>query len=486
MLEIIEGEKMSKEIMELENIIGKGRIIQTPNILKLYSIDKSNFDPEGMPIGIIKVKNTIEIQKIIKFSNKNKISITPCSSGVHFYGRTIPTKRSIVIDLSEMNNIIKIDERNKNATIESGVSFLQLENVKDNGLLPLFPLCPPENKSVLTSYLEREPILVPKLEYYEPILTMEVILPTGEILRTGSAAVMPSKFAEYVVPFGPGLNWNQIFQGAQGTLGIITSATIKIEYLPKQDITYFITSDDLEDLIEPLYMIQRSLLGYECLLLNDLNLLMILESNKSENKSIRQKIPRWILIICLSGGDKLPGEKIKQEEEDLKDCLKEFKIKPSMTLGGLEKRILSTLRQAYKGQYWKLKLRENFQDIFFITTLDKVSTYVKIVDEISSHLNYPSDEIGCYIQPLVRAGACHIEFTFFYDSSNDKQTQIVRNAYEKLIKRLFDAGAFFSRPYGSIQTNFTYQNNPIYSKVLKDIKEIFDPNNIMNPGKLCF
>ena len=481
-----EGEYMFEEIRKLEYIFGKGRVLRNPNILKLYSSDESSFDPDRMPTCVIKPKNTNEIQNITKFSNKYKIPITPCSSKVHFYGRAIPMEGGIVIDLSEMNRIVKIDDRNKNVTIEPGVSFSQLETIKDHGLMPLFPICPPAKKSVLTSYLEREPLLIPKLEYYEPILTMEVVLPTGEILRTGSAATMPSKFAEYVVPFGPGLNWNQIFQGAQGTFGIITSATIKIEHLPKLNKSYFLTSNSLEDLIDPLYEVQRYLLGYECLIINDLNLATILASNKSEIESLRQNLPKWNLILCLSGGVELPEEKIKQEEEDFHDGLNEFKVKPSTTLAGLEKRILPILRQSYRGEYWKFRWKGNFQDILFITTLDKAPDFIKIVGEISSDLSYPLEDIGCYIQPLARGGACHMEFTLFYNSINDKQKQIMKNTYGKLIKTLFDMRAFFSRPYGSLLSGITYKRNLGYSQVLREIKEIFDPNNIMNPGKLCF
>ncbi len=477
---------MSKELQELEDILGKNRVIRNPDVLKFYSSDWSSFDSDRLPTCVLKPKNVSEIQKIVEFSIKYNIPLTPCSSGVHLYGRTLPAEGGIVIDLSEMNHIVKFDARNKNATIEPGVTFSQLEGINEHGLMPLFPFCVPEEKSVLTSYLEREPLLVPKLEYYEPILTMEVVLPTGEILRTGSAALKPSKFAEYVVPFGPGLNWNQIFQGAQGELGIVTGATIKIEHIPKLNKLYFVTSNSVEDLIDPLYEIQRYLLGYESLILNNLNLAMILASNNSDIEKFRQKLPGWMLIICLSGGVKLPEEKMKQEEEDFLESLNEFKVKPSTTLAGLEKRILRILRQSYKGEYWKLRWKGAFQDILFITTLDKAPAFIRAAVEISSNLGYPPEEIGCYIQPLVRGGACHMELNFFYDSSNDEQRQKVKNIYEKLVKSLFDMGAFFSRPYGSFLSDITYKRNPVYSRVLKEVKEIFDPNNIMNPGKLCF
>ncbi len=477
---------MSKLVKELEQILGREHIIRTPSALNSHSADKSCLEPRRVPMCICKPRTVEEVKKTVEFCDKHKIPLVPSSSGVHFYGRTIPADGGIIVDLSEMNRIVKFDDRNKNATIEAGVTFSQFESLKEKGLLPLFPLCVPERKSVLTSYLEREPLLVPKLEYYEPILTMEVVLPTGEILRTGSAAVKPSKFAEYVVPFGPGLNWNQIFQGAQGTLGIVTSATVKIEHLPKLDKLYFLSSNSLEELVDPLYEIQRYLLGYECLVLNDLDLATILADRKSEIEVLRHKLARWILIVCLSGGVKLPEEKLKQEEEDFLEILRGFSVEPSTRLEGLEEKVLLMLRQSCKGEYWKQMWKGDFQDIFFVTTLDKTPHHFEVVEKISSELGYPMDEVGCYIQPLVRGGACHMEFTFFYDSNNDKQLKKIKKTYEKLVECLFDGGAFFSRPYGSFLSKITYQRNLAYARILKEIKEVFDPNNIMNPGKLCF
>jgi hypothetical protein len=485
-LENPEVSKLTEIIRQLESFLSKSQILSGQDTLKPHSSDFSSFDSPKIPSLLLKPKNVSEIQKIVNFANKNMISITPCSSKIHFYGSSIPAEGGFIIDLSEMNRIIKIDARNKSTTIETGVTFSQLEIIKDRGLMPLFPLCPPAQKSVITSYLEREPLLVPKLEYYEPLLTMEVVLPTGEILRTGSAAVKPSKFAEYLVPFGPGLNWNQIFQGAQGTLGIITSATIKIEHIPKLTKMCFISSNDITELIDPLYEIQRNLLGYECLILNNRDLSLILANKSSDILSLKDKLPQWFLIICLSSGVYLPEEKIKQEENDLLYSLKEFNIKPSTTVSGLEKQILPIIRQSYKAKYWKLKVNTNFQDIIFITTLDMVSSFIHELDKILSELDYPFEDVGCYIQPLVRGGACQLEFSFFYDSLIESQRQKAKNLYETLILKFFKMGAFFSRPYGTFLSDIVYKNNLAYTHVLNEIKQIFDPNNIMNPEKLCF
>jgi hypothetical protein len=245
-------------------------------------------------------------------------------------------------------------------------------------------------------------------------------------------------------------------------------------------------SHNLEDLIDPLYEIQRYLLASECFIINRTDLSHILAHDSSEMELIRKKVPSWILIINLSGGVILPEEKIRQEEQDLHYCVNAFDINLSTKLSGLENDVPSIIKQSCKGKYWKLKWRNNFRDILFITTLDKVPAFVHLVEETTSELRYPFEDVGCYIQPLVRAGACHVEFSFFYDSLSEKQTPIMKNLYQTLVDEFFQMGAFFSRPYGSYLSNIVYGHKPAYTRVLKEIKEIFDPNNIVNPEKLCF
>ena len=111
-------------------------------------------------------------------------------------------------------------------------------------------------------------------DYGEPLQSMEVVWSTGEIFRTGSASVTgypdsPSKGAN---PSGPGLDFYRFLQGAQGTMGVVTWANLKIEYLPKIDKVLLAPVHDLNYAIELLYRVLRLRIIQECLLLNNINL----------------------------------------------------------------------------------------------------------------------------------------------------------------------------------------------------------------------
>ena len=100
-------------------------------------------------------------------------------------------------------------------------------------------------------------------------------------------------------------------------------------------------------------------------------------------------------------------------------------------------------------------------------------------------LLYPSADIGVYIQPVHQGVGCHCEFILPLNRENSMETTRMEKLFNTVSRRLFKQGAFFSRPYG-IWADLVYNRNVRNTIVTQKVKEIFDPNNVMNPGKLCF
>jgi len=98
---------------------------------------------------------------------------------------------------------------------------------------------------------------------------------------------------------------------------------------------------------------------------------------------------------------------------------------------------------------------------------------------------YPSTELAVYIQPVVQGIGCHCEFNLIYDWDNATEKQRINELFIKASENLIGLGAFFSRPYGPL-ADMVYRRDAETTIVLRKVKEIFDPNCIMNPGKLCF
>jgi len=135
--------------------------------------------------------------------------------------------------------------------------------------------------------------------------------------------------------------------------------------------------------------------------------------------------------------------------------------------------------------YWKNLWKGGAQSLFFITRPASTPFYSDIVEEVAARHGYPMGDIGSYIQPIEHNRACQMEFTFFYDPANNTEKAMIASLYRTAALSLLDEGAFFSRPYGEL-ASMVYERAAGYTEALKRLKKVFDPKNIMNPGKLCF
>jgi len=472
---------------ELASIVGSEYVSDAPDILERYSRDYSFVQPRR-PRCVAYPKNTEEVQAIIKYANKYLIPVTPHSSDISFYGASIPSQGGILLDLTGMNKILEIDEKERKVKVEPGVTWAQVqEELEKHGMMVCNPLLPHPLKSVLTSTMEREPILICKTEYNETFLTAEIVLGSGELFWTGTALAKGMKGQSSPEAF---LLGTRTFKGAQGTLGVATWANIKAERLPIKDKLFFVPFERIDDLVEPIYRIQRLMLGNECFVLNNFNLAAILAAKGIDDfGALRETLPPWILILCLSGLRRFPEGRIEYEEEALMKVALELGFEPSITVGGipgLEGTMLNMLRKPWLGDgYWKFHYKGSCHDVFFHTTLNRVPEFTRAMEGVAIKYGYPSRDIGFYLQPIERARICYCQYGFHCDPDNARDVERVRSLYLEASELAISMGGIFTTPYGP-WADMVYSRAATYTAVMKVIKNTLDPNNIMNPGKLCF
>jgi FAD/FMN-containing dehydrogenase len=480
---------------ELKLIVGAEYVFDNAEKLEWYAKDHSLEKPIT-PSYVAQPHSAEEVQGIVKLANRTKLPVYPCSSGIHFFGNSIPKMGGLVIDLRRMNKIKRINTRDRIAMVEPGVTWSQLQ--KELGkecFFALNPLLPHPEKSVLTSHLEREKMLIPKYEYSDNLLTTEVVLPNGELFRTGSASVMgyPEKsIATGVHPEGPGADWWRLFQGAQGTMGILTWANVKIELIPPVSKTFFIPFKKVEEATRFIYSVQHHMMGNECLLLNKVNLAAILGDKWPEDfQNLQKTLPPWTVILVLAGGKRLSEERIAYEEEALKKiAIEQFiPVLPTSLEGifGAEKQFPELLRNSWPQEkpYWKFASKGASQDVFFITVMSKAGEYCQLIENVAAKYGYPSNEIGYYLQPVERGRVCHFEANFFYCPDGSEEVRKIKELHSEVTRKLFKAEAFFSQPYGELAA-MVFDKAGNYAMAIKKIKTWLDPNNIMAPERLNF
>ena len=256
--------------------MGDGNVGTEPQLLDEYASDGSFVSPVR-PSAVVRPGSAKDVQEIIRWANTTTTPLIPVSSGPpHFRGDTVPaTAGSVMVDLSRMKTIIKVDPLNRVALFEPGVTFGELQGeLRGAGLTAYLPLAPRASKSVVGSILEREPITQPIYHWdsLDPLLCAEMVLGTGDMLRTGEAAGPDTIEEQWEIgkaqlnPFGPGqYDQNRLISGAQGTIGLVTWVSVKCQPFPDAALAFLIPSDTLEPLVEASYELLRQRLGSHCL-----------------------------------------------------------------------------------------------------------------------------------------------------------------------------------------------------------------------------
>jgi len=477
----------------LSEIVGNNNILDSEKILQEYSRDQS-FAPKIRPRSIVKLQSRNQVADLIKWANETATPLVPVSSGSpHFNGDTVPSVGgTIILDLSGLNNVIRVDRKNRVVMIEPGVTFGELiPRVTRAGIKLNLPLLPRSNKSVIGSMLERQPVIMPLYQWdaMDPLTCVEVVFGSGDVFRTGSASG-PGTLEEQwktkqaqVRPMGPGAtDFGRLLQGAQGTLGIVTWATVKCEYLPDLQKPFIIGSDEYEKLADFAYRMLWYKSGDECFILNNTDFASIFSQTLQEYEKVKAALPAWLLFFALSGYKYYPEEKIAYQESILGEEAKKSGLQLSNVMSGISAdRILKSVSRPSAEPYWQ----ERCQDLFFLTTLDRVERFVKIMYAVADKNALPDADIGIYVQPMVQGTSCHCEFDIFYNHEDAAQSAKAKKVYEEASIALLNAGAYFSRPYGAL-ADIAYQKDAEMTAALRKVKGIFDPNNILNVGKLCF
>ncbi len=484
---------------ELENIAGQSNVIDDENILKQYSQDQSFVAP-GKPDMVVFVESVEQIQKVVKLANKTLTPVTPYSSGKNLHGATIPEHGGLILNMSRMKKILEINTEDWFAIVEPGVTYRQLQDtLSRQGYRVMVPYGIVPERSVLSSYLERDPVLAsPSFENGNSlILDTELVLPDGELFRTGNWATGGRPGA----PNGPIRNTiYRLWTGAQGTLGILTKMGVQIEPLPKAGKIFFIPFQNLSEAIEPIKKIQGKEIGTECFLINSFNLAAVFTeeweipetfpaaiSASPEFDKARQLLPPWTLIICINGPLRRTEEKTAYETEALKDLCNVLKIDIYESLPDIPEAEVTMLAEMLRP--WKALKKFNYKgsvhDLTFKAPLNRLTKLDKTLQDLAQAHGYPLADIGIFLLPLERARAIHCEFDLHCAHSDKREKEKVKALWLQASSSLINSGAYFDRPYGP-WAEMIYSRASNYTSMLKKLKSEIDPNNILNPGKLCF
>lgn len=480
----------------LEAIVGEENVLADPAILEDYSSDLS-FVSGVHPQLVVKPKTAAQVREIVEWANETETPLVPVSSGgPHFRGDTLPgVGGSVIVDMSGMKRIIKIHDVDRVALVEPGVTYGELRaELQKHGLTTYLPLRPRATKAVVGALLERDPITQPNYHWdsLDPMLCAEIVLGTGDMIRTGEAAG-PDTIEEQweigkaqMAPFGPGqYDQNRLLSGAQGTIGLVTWASLKCRPLAEQTRAFFAASETPEPLIEAVYQILRQRIGNHCFIVNALNFACIVARDPAEIASLTAQLPTWILVQTFEASGELGADKLEYQEADFRDILAAQGLEAADQLGGVRADEVHALLDEPPADPWKLRAKGGVQEVFFQTTLDKTPSFADTIGDAAAACGFDSANIGVYLQPTSQGVSCHCEFDLYFDPKSGAEVDTARTLLKKGSQDLVRGGAFFNRPYGD-WAKLAYSQAATTTILHRKVKGIFDPNGVLNPGKLCF
>lgn len=468
--------KTAKEY--LDTIVGPENVITDISELLQY----------GNPDCIVRVSSIDQIQQVLEVANEQGIGIIPKSSKFNFSEGTKTEEGGIILDMSGMKKIKKIvGGSDRYTTIEPGVTFNELQKeLKKQGLRCMVPLGIPSSASVISTYLERYPLLTGPIiilsEGWQVIFDMLIILADGSTLHTGSGEVIPDKLS--IAHFGPaGPDWSRVFTGAQGTMGLVAEMSVKLKHDPPLQKILLKSVDNYEDLLDLFIQIKRIEIGKECLAISGLNLAAILAENIEDMLDLNEKLPSWTLVLKLTGWE---DEEIQVQEEELEELNIKFNTGAYTVITEV-----ANIKEIFEKEFNlpnKLlnhrKYKTNCDVISFYANLDLITDINDSVIAIARDMGYPEEDLFGYMMPIEQSRVIYSEFTLYHDDSELELKNIITNLFLKICEEILNLGGVIDRPDG-ILANVIYSKIPQYHDYLGMIKNMLDPNNILNPGKLA-
>ena len=462
-------------IESLEKIVGKEIVFTDPKLLSNYSSDYTE-DIFCPPDAVVIPRTTLEVSLVLSFCNENKIPVTPRGAGTGLSGGSIPVRGGVSLSMEKFNRIIEIDEKNFQSTVESGVINDHFQTaVKEKGLF--YPPDPASKGSCFLGGNIAHSSGGPKALKYgttkDYVLNLEVVLPNGDIIWTGSDTLKNST----------GYNFTQLFLGSEGTLGIVTKIVFKLLPLPKHDLLMLAKFDSIEDACKTVPQIFTQGVQPSALELMERNAIEFVHKHGSESqKSITQDMlskdsTEAFLLIEVDGNEM---------DNLFTDC---EKINEVLELNNTtEVQFADSSDQ--KERIWQIrrnigemvKLHSIFKEedtVVKRANLPKLMTGVKSIGE-----DYNFESV-CY----GHAGDGNLHINIIKGSMSDEQWngKHLEEGIRKIFRLCKELGGTISGEHGIGLVQKKYMNEVLtdtHIDLMKGIKHTFDPNGILNPDKI--
>jgi glycolate oxidase len=449
---------------KLTAIVGRENYDDSKAGRLVYSYDATP-QFQSMPDAVIAPRSTEEVAEIVKVCHEHHIPLVPRGSGTNLCAGTCPTEGGIVLLFKHMNRILEIDEENLTVTVQPGVITLDMINeIETKGLF--YPPDPSSMKiSTIGGNINENSGGLRGLKYgvtRDYVIGLQIVLANGDIIRTGG------KLAKDVA----GYDLTRLFVGSEGTLGIITEATLKLIPMPETKKTMLALYQDIEAAARSVSKIIAGKIIPTTLEFLDQPTLQVVED------FAKIGLPTNVQAVLLIEQDG-PQEVVDRDIDRMSAiCTAEQAVSVQIARSEEHAMALRTARRSALSALARLKPTTILEDA--TVPRSEIAKMVRAINEIAVKYNVTICTFG-------HAGDGNLHPTCPTDSRNHEEIERVEKAFAEIFEKAIELGGTITGEHGVGVMKAPYLELKLGKEgiaAMKAIKLAFDPHNIMNPGKV--
>jgi len=449
---------LQKELIDLL----KDRFTTSESVLINFSKGEDAYDPVK-PLAVVFPNSNEELSKILKLCNSHGTPVVPYGTGTSLEGHAVANAEGITISLEKFDKILKVNANDFDCRVQANVSREQLnENLKDKGVF--FPIDPGANAALggMAACSASGTMAVKYGTMRTVVMGLTVVLANGEIIKTGTRAKKSSA----------GYNLTNLFVGSEGTLGIITEVQLKLSPIPESIMSAVCQFQDLESaVITAQEIIQYGASIARIELLNKDQMEISIKYSNLDNFT-----PLPTLFYEFHGSEDSNKESIKIVEE----ISKSHNGSDFTWARTTEER--NKIWKARHNVYYSVKAQGNDIRIYTTDVCVPISNLVECIQFAENEIQ----NNGLKAPMVGHVGDGNFHVTIIYDPKKADQYKYIRSFSDKLIDKALKLEGTITGEHGiGLQKKeYLLKQHPDNIHLMKSIKKSFDPNNIMNPGKV--
>ena len=456
------------DIAKLQEIVGQTDVLVGEAISPDYAHDELGGISQ-MPEVLVRVRSTQEVSAVMKLAFDRTIPVTVRGSGTGLVGAAVPLHGGILLETTKMNKILKLDSNNLTVTVQPGVLLMELAAFAEENDF-LYPPDPGEKSATIGGNISTNAGGMRAVKYgvtRDYVRSLTVVLPNGEIQTFGAAVAKNSS----------GYSLKDLIIGSEGTLAIICEAVLKLVPLPKVSVSLLVPFPDMKTAIEAVPHIIRSKVTPTAIEYMSRDTILFSESYLGK-RFPDTKNDAYILLT-------FDGNTDTQVEQDMSTV-----AELCLQIGALDAYIVDT--EERKKSVWSA--RSAFLEAIKASTTEmdecdvvvpgnQVDTFIKFTHELA-------DEFHVRIPSFGHAGDGNLHVYICRDALNDEEWEkTLSSIFDRMYEKSVELGGLVSGEHGIgyAKKEFLkrqYGETPI--ALMQGIKQVFDPGNILNPGKVCF